>query len=90
MKPDEARQRKPSLALLYRVHPATHTQHRTTQGQYEWKATINSPTSGVTQTYAVYVDVFGLAVWVWDRSTGEVLTKSTVARLMRMTARPAP
>lgn len=84
MTPDEARQRKESLRVLYRARPATHTKQRTHQDSYEWKATINSPTSRVTESYSVYVDVFGLAVWVVDTSRRVVLTKTTLAELLKM------
>jgi hypothetical protein len=89
MSPDDARQRKDALRFLFRAHPSAVTKARTFEDSYEWKATINSPTSRVTQSYAAYVDVGAFAVWVVDPSRGDVLTKTSVAELLK-TNRHAP
>ena len=87
MPPDEARQRKGSLRFLLRTRSATHTKVRTREGSYEWKATINSPTSRVTQSYAAYIGVYGLAIWVVDSSTGDILAKTSLADLLKLKRR---
>lgn len=89
MSSDDARQRKDALRFLFRAHPSAATKARTFEDSYEWKATINSPTSRVTQSYAAYVDVGAFAVWVVDPLRGDVLTKTSVSDLLK-TNRHAP
>jgi hypothetical protein len=84
MSPDGARQRKGALRFLFRAHPSAGTKARTFEDNYEWKATIDSPTSRVTQSYAVYVDVSDFAVWVVDTAGGEVLAKTSIAALLKL------
>ena len=87
MSPDEARRRKPTLKFLYRARSATETKLRTYTDSYEWKATISSPTSRVTESFGVYVDVSGLGVWVVDVAHHDVLAKTSFAELLKMRRR---
>ncbi len=84
MTPEEAQRRKQWLRFLYRARPSINTKSRTYSDNYEWKATIDSPTSRVTESFGVYVDVSGLGVWVVDLSQRDVLRKTTFAELLKM------
>lgn len=84
LSPEEAKTRKNSLRLLLRARTSTRTANRTYDRDYEWKATIQSPTSRVTKTHAAYVDLSRLAVWVLDVNQGDVLAKVTLAALMKL------
>ena len=87
MSPEDARQRKDALRFLFRAHPSARTKARTFEENYEWKATISSPTSRVTQSYAVYVDVTDFAIWVVDSARGDVLAKTSLADLLKLKPR---
>lgn len=83
LSPDEARVRKDSLRILLRARSSAKTNNRTYYREYEWKATINSPTSRVTQTHAAYVDLSSIQVWLFDVRRGDILAKTTLAELMK-------
>jgi hypothetical protein len=87
MSPDDARQRKDALRFLFRAHPSARTKARTFEANYEWKATITSPTSLVTESYSAYVDVADFAVWVVDTARGDVLAKTSLAELLKLKLR---
>jgi hypothetical protein len=84
---DDARQRKDALRFLFRAHPSARTKARTFEGNYEWKATITSPTSRVTESHSAYVDVANFAVWVVDTAHGDVLAKTSLAALLKLKPR---
>ena len=87
MPPEEARQRKDDLRFIILARTATRTKARTYSDNYEWKATISSPSARYTETNAVYVDMGSMHVWVADIRRGDILKRMTLPEMLKMKPR---
>ncbi|MGE5835824.1 MAG: hypothetical protein ACM4AI_15180 [Acidobacteriota bacterium] len=71
-----------SIRFVVRASSSTKTKRRTFSGDYTWKATITDPKQKVDETYATYVDLDNVRIWLADLNSRKILVKTTLRRML--------